>query len=144
MTGVRHAREGRELVDHAADVADLADDRVGALREDFGIGGDLAGIFALQPLGRKLDRRQRILDLVRDAARDVGPGGGALRRDQIGDVVEGGDEAAAVRAALARHLHAQRARCRAALDGRPRRSARPTGSEIARRMSAASSGTASE
>ena len=35
-------------------------------------------IFALQPLGGKLDRRQRILDLMRDAARDIGPGGGAL------------------------------------------------------------------
>ena len=48
---------------------------------------------ALQPLGRELDRRQRVLDLVRDAARDIGPGGLALRRLQLGDVVEGDDEA---------------------------------------------------
>ena len=40
---------------------------------------DLA-VFAAQAFRRKLDRRQRIFDLVRDAARDVGPGGGALRR----------------------------------------------------------------
>ena len=33
-----------------------------------------------EALGRKLDRRQRVLDLVRDAPRDVGPGGAALRR----------------------------------------------------------------
>ena len=48
---------------------------------------------ALQPLGGELDRRQRILDLVRDAARDVRPGRAALRRHQVGDVVEGDDEA---------------------------------------------------
>ena len=50
-------------------------------------------IFALEPLGGKLDRRQRILDLMGDAARDIGPGGGALGADQIGDVVEGDDKA---------------------------------------------------
>jgi hypothetical protein len=38
----RHARESRELVDHAADVADLPDDRVGALLEGLGIRRDLA------------------------------------------------------------------------------------------------------
>ncbi len=37
ITGVRHAREGREFVDHAADIADLADDGVGALLEDFAV-----------------------------------------------------------------------------------------------------------
>ena len=31
-------------------------------------------VFAAQALGRKLDRRQRVLDLVRDAPGDVGPG----------------------------------------------------------------------
>ena len=90
----RHAREGRELVHHASDVAHLADDRVGALPENFGIARDLVAVFALQALGGKLDRRQRILDLMRDASRHVGPGGGALRGDEIGDVVEGDDVAA--------------------------------------------------
>ena len=55
--------------------------------------GDGLAVLAPQPLGRKLDRRQRVLDLVRDAARDVGPGRGALRRHQIGDVVERDDVA---------------------------------------------------
>ena len=45
-----HAREARELVDHALDVVDLADDGVGALREDGGIlfdgGGDICGAAA--------------------------------------------------------------------------------------------------
>ncbi len=35
-----HAREGGELVDHALDVVDLADDRVGALVEDLAVLGD--------------------------------------------------------------------------------------------------------
>ena len=30
---LRHARESGELIDHAADIADMAHDRVGALRE---------------------------------------------------------------------------------------------------------------
>ena len=37
-----HAGEGREFIHHAADIAHLAHDGVGALLEDFGIGGDLA------------------------------------------------------------------------------------------------------
>ena len=96
ITGVGHAREGREFVDHAPDVADLADDRVGALLEHFAVGADLAAVFALEPFGGKLDGGQRVLDLVGDAPRDVGPGGGALGRNKVGDVVEGGDVAAAV------------------------------------------------
>ena len=55
-----------------------------------------SGIFALQPLGGKLDGGERILDLMGDAARHIGPGGGALRADQIGDVVESDDEAGRV------------------------------------------------
>src|SRR5918995_1851829 len=62
----RHAGERGELVDHAADVADLADDGVGADREGLGILLDLLEVAALQPLGRELDGRQRILDLVCD------------------------------------------------------------------------------
>ncbi len=54
---------------------------------------DLREVFALEPLGGELDRGQRVLDLVRDAARDVGPGGLALGRLEFGDVVEGHDEA---------------------------------------------------
>jgi hypothetical protein len=72
---LRHAGEGGELVDHAADVADLADDRVGALRSKVSRSSVIwLAVFALQPLGRKLDRRQRVLDLVRDAPRDIRPG----------------------------------------------------------------------
>jgi hypothetical protein len=48
---------------------------------------------ALQAFGGKLDRRKRILDLMGDAARHVGPGRGALRRHQIGNVVQRDDVA---------------------------------------------------
>ena len=91
---LRHAGEARELVDHAPDVVDLAHDRVGALLEHRAVVGDDLAVFAAQPLGRELDRGQRVLDLVGDAAGDVGPGRGALRGDQLGDVVEGDDVAA--------------------------------------------------
>ena len=85
---LRHAGEMRELVDHAPDVVDLAHDRVGALVEHAAVFVDHFSVFAAQPFGRKLDRRQRVFDFVRDAARDVGPCRGALRGDQLGNVVE--------------------------------------------------------
>ncbi len=56
--------------------------------------------FAADAFGRKLDRRQRILDFVGDAARDVAPGRGALRGDELGDVVERDDVAVARLAGL--------------------------------------------
>ena len=81
-----------EFIDHAADILDLADDRVGALIEDGPVVLiDLLAVAALEALGRKLDRRQRVLDLMGDAAGDVRPGGRALGDDEIGDVVEGDD-----------------------------------------------------
>ena len=70
---LRHAREGRELVDHAADIADMADDRVSALREGIRVGGNLLGESPFQPLGGKLNWRQRVFDLVRNPARHVSP-----------------------------------------------------------------------
>ena len=53
-----------------------------------------------QALGGQLDRRQRILDLVREAARDFAPGRVALRLQQRGDVVEHDDVAALASASL--------------------------------------------
>src|SRR6202521_806266 len=85
---LRHAGKPREFVDHALDVLDLAHDRIGALLEHRAVLGDHAAVFAPQPLGGELDRGQRILDLVGDAAGNVGPRGGALRHDEIRDVVE--------------------------------------------------------
>jgi len=45
-----HTREARELVDHAANVVDLADDRIGALFEDGAVLGDDLAVFAAQPV----------------------------------------------------------------------------------------------
>ena len=46
-------------------------------------------VAAEDPFGGKLDGRQRVLDLVGDAAGDIPPGGVALGGHQAGDVVEG-------------------------------------------------------
>ena len=54
---------------------------------------DLLAVFALQPLGGKLDWGERVLDFMGNAPRDVGPGGVPLRRNEIGDIVEGEDMA---------------------------------------------------
>src|SRR5206468_8980245 len=45
----------------------------------------------------ELDRRERVLDLVSEPARDLAPGRRALRRDQLRDVVEYHDVATATR-----------------------------------------------
>ena len=63
---------------------------------------DLLAEAALQPLGGELDRGQRVLDLVRDAAGDVRPGGAALVGQLVGDVVEGQHRAVLVAHALDR------------------------------------------
>ena len=89
--GFGHAGEARELVDHALDIVDLAHDGFGALLEHGRILGNRLAVFAAQPFRRQLDRRERVLDLVGDAAGDVGPGRGALRQHQFGDVVDGDD-----------------------------------------------------
>ena len=57
--------------------------------EDFAIILELAAIAPAEPLRRELNGCQRILDLMRDASGHVRPGARALRRFEIGDVVEG-------------------------------------------------------
>ncbi len=84
----RHAGERGELVDHLADVTHLPDDRVGALVEDLEIILQPAAIAPAQAFGAQLDRGQRVLDLVGDAAGDIGPRTVALGRDQLAHVVE--------------------------------------------------------
>src|SRR5260370_33890850 len=70
--------------------------RSSALLEYATILGDRLAVLAPQPLGRKLNGSERVFDLVGDAAGDIGPGRGALRRHQFGDVVKG-DHIAVVR-----------------------------------------------
>ncbi len=48
---LRHAGEGGELVDHAADIRHLADDGVGALVEHLAILGDGVAVFAADAFG---------------------------------------------------------------------------------------------
>src|SRR5438309_3336957 len=70
----RHAREGGELVHQRLQLVDLLDDGARALLEHGAVGAEARGVAAAKPLRRELDRRERILDLVRDAARDFPPG----------------------------------------------------------------------
>ena len=83
-----HSRKARELVHHAFDILDLPHDGVGTLHEYGRILGDRRAVLAAQALGRKLDRRQRILDFMGDPPCDVGPGRAALRDHQLSDVIE--------------------------------------------------------
>ncbi|MNE09392.1 hypothetical protein D3C80_1020650 [compost metagenome] len=92
----RHAGEGRELVHHPADVADLTDDGLGATIEDLDVIADLRAVFATQAFRRQLDRRQGVLDLVGNATGHVTPGGVTLGGHKAGDVVEGQHHLAAL------------------------------------------------
>ena len=104
--GFGHAGEAREFVDHPLDVVDLAHDGFGALLEHGRILGNRLAVFAAQPFRRQLDRRERVFDLVSNAAGDVGPGRGTLRQHQFGDVVDGDDIAVfGLARLLAGHAH---------------------------------------
>ena len=84
----RHARELRELVDQPLQRLDLADDRLRALVDERLGGRRRRREMAPQPLGAQLDRRQRILDLVRQPSRHLAPGRDLLRADERRHIVE--------------------------------------------------------
>ena len=69
----RHSREMREFVDHPSYVIDLPDDGIGALFENGTVLANHFSVFASQPFGRKLNGRERILDLMRDPSRHIRP-----------------------------------------------------------------------
>ena len=77
--GGRHAGESGELIDQPSDRVDLSDDGGDRIGEKLRALLDLGKVFALQPLGRQADRCQRVLDLVSDAPRNLGPGRLPLR-----------------------------------------------------------------
>ena len=96
---------------------------------------DLLAEAALQPLGGELDRGQRVLDLMRDAPRDVGPGGAALVGQLVGDVVEGQHRAVLVAHALDRERALAAVggdRCTFASDCSPRMNSSSSGETDAR------------
>jgi hypothetical protein len=95
--GCRHARVVAEIVDHALHRLHLGDDGLRRTVEHLGVGAaQVIGKLHLQALGGELDRRQRVLDLVRQAPRHFAPGGTALGGDQPRHVVED-DDIASVR-----------------------------------------------
>ena len=78
-----------EIVHHLLHRQHLVDDGIGAARKQCRIASfELLVQLHLQSLGRELYRRQRILDLVRQTARNLGPGDRALPGDHVADVIK--------------------------------------------------------
>ncbi len=74
----------------------MPDDRPGQASEGRLVARHFLGIAALQTLGRELDRRQRVLDLMRNPTSHIGPGGAPLIGQLLRDVVERQDMARCV------------------------------------------------
>ncbi len=84
----RHPGKTREFIDDAAQIIGLADDHIGHRLQLVRSLAQLWRELAFDPLGAQLDRGQRILDLVGDAARHVTPGGQPLGADQVSHIVK--------------------------------------------------------
>ena len=89
--GAVPAERARDLVEPV----DLGENLVDVLVEDAIEVDALVGPRAPQVLHAEPDRRERILDLVRDLPRHLTPGEHALRARELGDVVDRDDDAAA-------------------------------------------------
>ena len=113
-----HAGEGGEFVDHPFDVVDLADDGVRALVEYVPALENMPAVTPLQPLGRKLDRRQRVPDLVRNATRHVRPSRGPLCGHQVANVVERDDARAIITSGVSSDANVQNSLATVSQDGR--------------------------
>src|SRR2546428_18748 len=93
VRGRGQAREGRELVHQGLQLVDLLDDGARALVEHGALGAEAGGVAAAEPLCRELDRRERVLDLVRDATRDLSPRLHALHAQGMAHLLEEEDHA---------------------------------------------------
>ena len=69
---------------------------LGALLKYGAVLSQLVPVFPLQPLRGKLNRRKRILDLVRHAAGHLTPGSGAFRLLQLSQILKHNDNAGVV------------------------------------------------
>ena len=117
---VRQTREARELVNHRLEARDLAADGRGALLDHArdsllllpnAFAFDARGLsrncrplvfhvsaseVACDALGGELDGRERVLYLVRETARDLAPGGCALRGEEFRQIFDDEDDSAAL------------------------------------------------
>ena len=84
----RHPRELRELVDQTLERFDFPDDRGRALVDEFTGAGRASGEMAAQTLGRELNRRQRVLDFVREPPRHFTPRRHFLGPDEWRHIIE--------------------------------------------------------
>ena len=83
-----------EGVDHVPHRLDLLHDRMGRAFQHLAIlRRHDRQVTAPDAFGGQTDGRERVLDLVCEAARHLAPGGVALRLQQLGDVVEDDDDA---------------------------------------------------
>ena len=89
-----HPRELRELVDERLERLDFPDDRRRAFLDERAGGGRRRRELPAHSLGAQLNRGQRILDLVRQAARHVAPRRHPLRPDERRHIVEHENRAA--------------------------------------------------
>ena len=107
--------EGREVVDQPPDRADLLVEDLVRRTEQVAVRRIVAAVLRAQLLHRELDRRQRVLDLVRQAPRDLLPGRQLLhvfearpRLPQLGHhAVEGTAQIVELVAPGRRHPHRQ-------------------------------------
>ena len=67
----------------------MTNNNICVLVKIFGLIAKRGAELSLDPLCRKLDRGQRVLDLMRDPPGHIAPSGHALRRHQIGNIVKG-------------------------------------------------------
>src|SRR6185503_17954812 len=70
---MRHPGKGRKFAHQALQILDLADNRARTFVNQLAVAVGQSRKLAPQTLGRELDRSERILDFVRDAARDLAP-----------------------------------------------------------------------
>mmetsp|Transcript_53686 Transcript_53686/g.126315 ORF Transcript_53686/g.126315 Transcript_53686/m.126315 type:complete len:732 (-) Transcript_53686:1050-3245(-) len=106
--GRRQAGVVAELVDQLLHRLHLVDDGGHRAHQHGLVGAFELGLqLVLQTLGRQLDGRQRVLDLVGQPAGDLAPGRRALGRDDLGDVIEH-DQARALGQGRPAHQQAQR------------------------------------
>ena len=108
--GFRHPGKLGELVNDPPQITGLPDNNAGHLVQLLGVVPlHIAAKLAFDAFSRQLDGRERVLDFMGNAARNIAPGRHPLGADQIGHVIKGNHIPfkPSVPAAPCRHAHQQ-------------------------------------